>query len=85
MYGKALRLSTRSRQAVEAGKGVNLMSVDANTVAQFPVPFALQLVSAPLTVGGGGRGGVGGRGWRGREVAAWGAGAPTAAAPPAQP
>ena len=50
IYRKALRLSTRSRQATETGRVVNLMSADVNQLQSFFYPFAAQLLTGPATL-----------------------------------
>jgi len=47
IYRKALRLSTRSKQATETGRVVNLMSADVNQLQSFFYPFASQLLTGP--------------------------------------
>lgn len=47
IYRKALRMSTRSRQATETGRVVNLMSADVNQLQSFLYPFAAQLLTGP--------------------------------------
>ena len=51
IYRKAMRLSTRARQATETGRIVNHMSADVNTIQMFFYPFASQ---ARTAWGGGG-------------------------------
>jgi len=48
IYRKALRLSTRSKQATETGRIVNLMSADVNQLQMFFYPFASQLITGPI-------------------------------------
>lgn len=50
IYRKALSLSTRSRQATETGRVVNLMSADVNSLQMFFYPFASQLLTGPATL-----------------------------------
>jgi ABC-type multidrug transport system fused ATPase/permease subunit len=50
IYRKALSLSTRSRQATETGRVVNLMSADVNSLQMFFYPFASQLLTGPVTL-----------------------------------
>jgi len=50
IYRKALNLSTRSRQATETGRVVNLMSADVNSLQMFFYPFASQLLTGPVTL-----------------------------------
>jgi ATP-binding cassette subfamily C (CFTR/MRP) protein 1 len=48
IYRKALRLSTRSKQATETGRIVNLMSADVNQLQMFFYPFASQILTGPI-------------------------------------
>ena len=50
IYRKALRLSTRSRQATETGRIVNLMSADVNQLQSFFYPFASQILTGPIVL-----------------------------------
>ena len=50
IYRKALRMSTRSRQATETGRIVNLMSADVNQLQSFFYPFASQILTGPVVL-----------------------------------